>query len=453
MSTADKDHDHNISALNLADTQLVQATLDASKLSSPNNGPAIRSGDVSACPSRRGSTPRNTNSDQVSPALAPLFPLPDSTCRSDPPKTKPTDNPDTVEDTTSRNAWGDSRFAEESKMMKTHADSLFAAGVISASQAAKLSVPWHEKGAVNGSIWEEQYLDPSKKVTEYDIMPYERAQRIQHRKDVALKKWLEDWEAGRIDDDGNPLVRRRDSEWSTGNTAANAEGSDGVAESMEGGESCRAECKSGGAGDATQGRYSVVEKSRPDTPGKNKKPIGMKDKAEPQDLEAIAESPSSTQSSMTDPPSSFPSSSSESADNVSVPTPPLATARPPTKVAAHPRENAPNHAPAGPSILIWALSQPSKSTTPYDNVEYSELLRLCRIRGLKRSGNAETLRKRLVADDAAVRDGTARKDLSKYTTPADGSVRPRGVTGKRRRIEEDKEEDKKPERKKLRVAK
>ncbi|KAF2658673.1 hypothetical protein K491DRAFT_676263 [Lophiostoma macrostomum CBS 122681] len=131
-----------------------------------------------------------------------------STSNSNPASQKPKmhlSTPSTSDEATC-NAFGESRFATEDVMMKDHAQCLLEAGAIDAEQAARLSVPWHEKGVLNGPVWDDKYLDPSRKA-DIEIMSLEKARKIQARKDAKMKKWLADWEAGRIDENGNAIVQ------------------------------------------------------------------------------------------------------------------------------------------------------------------------------------------------------------------------------------------------------
>lgn len=105
------------------------------------------------------------------------------------------------------NAWGETRFSRESAMVKFHAEMLLRAQVIDQDTATKLSEPWHAKGILLNPVWEEKHLDPSRIDLDTKIMSYEKAKKIQWRKDAEERKFLQDWRAGLIDENGRPIKK------------------------------------------------------------------------------------------------------------------------------------------------------------------------------------------------------------------------------------------------------
>ena len=102
------------------------------------------------------------------------------------------------------NVYGDRHAAKESMMMREHAKSLLKAGVIDKDMANQLSRPWHQTGILDMQ-WNKKYLDPAKDSGE-EMMSIEKARKIKSRKDLKMQKWIEDFEAGKIDQDGNPII-------------------------------------------------------------------------------------------------------------------------------------------------------------------------------------------------------------------------------------------------------
>jgi hypothetical protein len=243
-------------------------------------------------------------------------------------------------------------------MMQNHAQCLLEAGVIDADQAARLAVPWHEKGVLNGRIWDEKYLDASRKA-DLEIMSLEKAKKIQARKDAKMKKWLENWEAGRIDEDGKPIVQ--DVVVSDETEVENEDEGDG-----------------GLTTDETESEVEVVQT-------KKKPPIGRALLAQKTQLTPIAEEKSSIMASP-------------------LPAPVNLIPRPP-----------PTPQKSTISRPIGIPGTPSEAMPDYKGFSYYQLVALCRKRGLSSGGKTDKVRARLMADDVAVRDGTARKDLATYS--------------------------------------
>jgi hypothetical protein len=106
------------------------------------------------------------------------------------------------------NAWGETRFSRESARLKADAEMLLKAQVIDRDTAMKLSEPWHAKGILINPVWDVKHLDPSKIDRNTEVMSYEKAKKIQWRKDAQEKKFLEDWRTGLIDENGNPIKRK-----------------------------------------------------------------------------------------------------------------------------------------------------------------------------------------------------------------------------------------------------
>jgi hypothetical protein len=167
---------------------------------------AGRASQLVPAPSRNALLPESTTSKTatIGPvSLTPLNPLPkaETTTSWTPP-------PHTI----TPNAWGELRFSREDSMNISLAKSLLAAGQIDEAQATRIAAPWHEKGVLVGPVWVEKYLDPKLKETRFEIMSLGKAKKIQARRDAKEGKWLEDWEAGLIDDEGNKIVRSSDDE-------------------------------------------------------------------------------------------------------------------------------------------------------------------------------------------------------------------------------------------------
>ena len=256
-----------------------------------------------------------------------------------------------------RDGYGSSHAATESTMMQAHAESLLSAGLIDASQAERLSIPWHDKGILNHSVWDSTHIDPSKKVN-FEIMTLGAAQKRQWKRDKFMKKFVEDFEAGRIDENGSPTEQEVDI----------------IDEDMVGGDTINLD-----DGEAPATIPSPRKTLMP------KKPSGKTRKSLEPALPTITEASS---------PLVFPHQTPAA--------PSLAPPRLKTIVLTHSRKP------------LSADSDPKLPT--YKDYGYYELLAIARHRGLKSGGKTSVLLARIQEDDKAMRDGTERKELSPYST-------------------------------------
>lgn len=129
-----------------------------------------------------------------------------------PPKSKPRKVLETisiqeVEHVSTRSVYGDNHAANEDTMMVEHAKSLRAAGMIGEEMETQLSQPWHRTGELKRH-YSKAYLEMHPEHTgsnAIEMPTYETALKKQRERDRAQEKWLADWRAGKIDDDGNPV--------------------------------------------------------------------------------------------------------------------------------------------------------------------------------------------------------------------------------------------------------
>lgn len=99
------------------------------------------------------------------------------------------------------------RAFTEDEMMAAHAEQLRAAGTITDDEAKKLSKPWHKTGILSLK-YSKEYLQKHPDYTgdnAHKMPSHEHARQKQVRQDAEQRKMIEDFEAGRIDQDRKPF--------------------------------------------------------------------------------------------------------------------------------------------------------------------------------------------------------------------------------------------------------
>lgn len=110
-------------------------------------------------------------------------------------------------------------------MMQAHAQAVRAVGLIDTEMETELSQPWHRIGEVRRHYTKE-YLEMHPEHTgsnAVEMPTYETALRKQKERDRAQEKWLADWRAGRIDDEGNRIGGNEQSSGSSSTWETNSE--------------------------------------------------------------------------------------------------------------------------------------------------------------------------------------------------------------------------------------
>jgi hypothetical protein len=106
-----------------------------------------------------------------------------------------------------RSIYGDNRAATEGAMMLAHTQRLRSSNIIDDEIATQLSQPWHKSGELKVKYTKE-YLELHPDYTgkdAHDMLGLEWAKRKRKDNDRKMEKWLEDWRARKIDDNGNPI--------------------------------------------------------------------------------------------------------------------------------------------------------------------------------------------------------------------------------------------------------
>jgi hypothetical protein len=299
-------------------------------------------------------------------------------------------------------------------MSKQQAATMLKAGMIDQAQADRLALPWKEKQDLKVPLWDEKYIDPKVKENwDFEIMPLKEALKIQAKKDKAEKKFLDDWRAGKIDENGNPIARVSAKNTKTSTSSV-------PEEEQEHGED-------------SEMSDSDKEDGIPVPPKPTaKKVYGAKGKLSKAPLPTIEEVPSAKGATTSPVESSSLSSIPSDLSDMSTPSAPVvvrnvskatkattsksakATTSKPAKLTKSKSTKA-NETKSAPA----PAPQPLNGAVDYSQWGYYQLAALCRERGLISGGNVAIIRARLMADDVAVRDGTPRQDLCKYNRGTD----------------------------------
>ncbi|KAJ4305577.1 hypothetical protein N0V90_001108 [Kalmusia sp. IMI 367209] len=107
-----------------------------------------------------------------------------------------------------RSGFGDARAAREDADMARMADVAMEKGLIGEEVAGVWRTPWHVKGVLELK-WTSQIINKynaENGAMSEEVMELKKAEAIARRKDAEEKKFLEDFFAGRIDGNGNPMV-------------------------------------------------------------------------------------------------------------------------------------------------------------------------------------------------------------------------------------------------------
>lgn len=249
------------------------------------------------------------------------------------------------------NAWGELRFAREDQMRAQYAADRLARGEISEAQFAKLSKPWHANGV-------------SPENPNWDRSIDEKAKKIRKKKDAELLKAVEDFEAGRIDENGNPITQ----EESIGKCSE---------EVVEGKKEEKEE-------EEEEDEDSDIDILPPPKPKKSAAPI---DKGKGKEKER------KISSSRISKPANTPKAS-KATPTISKPASWKTPKSPPVVVPMRPRAS---------------YYPPDDAPLPdYKAYGYYQLVALCRFRGLSSGDGTDVIRVRLMRDDVCYRNGTER---------------------------------------------
>lgn len=347
-------------------------------------------------------------------------------------------------DTTGRNAWGERRFSREDTMIKDHYEMMKKAGLIDADQAARLSTPWHQKGERIGgpSLWDPKNLDPSRKETGFEIMSLKQAKRIQDRKDKAQLKWLADWRAGIIDENGNPTGKGRDSEQDDDSSDGDLDVEDlrPVEKEAANDDVSSEELSPAREIDPTEAVLNAPSATVPVPPiNQTNKELSPAKDPPPR---KIAQPRIKSKSKSSKVPSFQEASKPE---KISTTLNPDASTSPPKVVKPAKATNIAS-INAAPGVFV----APENGMPSYGHYEYSDLLWICRGRGLKSGGGKDVIIGRLMADDVAIRDGTERRDIKVgghqkpsrgYKTQPPGMLSAAAEATKRKRESEDEDDE------------
>ncbi|KAJ4343519.1 hypothetical protein N0V87_000286 [Didymella glomerata] len=113
------------------------------------------------------------------------------------------DKPTSVEKAEHRSGYGDMHAHREAEGMKEHVARLRADGQIDEKMATELLKPLDKKREYTAD-----YLATLPTYTDQqpDVVSFETAEKHRRKRDKEQLKWIEDYEAGRIDENGNRLV-------------------------------------------------------------------------------------------------------------------------------------------------------------------------------------------------------------------------------------------------------
>jgi hypothetical protein len=331
--------------------------------------------------------------------------------------------------TTKRNASGSSRFVREDIMIANDAARAFLAELIDEDWAIKLSEPWHEKGVLDRRT-PDKYLDPSKKSDLY-IPSMKHALWVQKKKDEAMLKFIADWRAGIIDEDGNPIVRPGQPRTVEDEQEEPSEGDTSSSE-----PSTQAEDSSEDESDADESPKSKPETERPTNELTPPTKTHSGDKL-------ATNSPSKIR------PIATPTLSKAKAKTLT----PKPVAIPTSFSGTHSQLTTTRNATTRSSSATPLPSTPAPDADmeeyhgDYSEFDYFSCAAICRSRSLKSGGNTEVIRARLIKDDQLVRAGQPRVDQATYENNHNRrnltTVAPLlKITPKRKRDDEDGDADK-----------
>ncbi|EAT82214.2 hypothetical protein SNOG_10820 [Parastagonospora nodorum SN15] len=151
----------------------------------------------------------------------------------------------TESSTSARHSFNSHRFAAESSMMNTHAQTLLKAGTIDSAMATQLSQPWHRTGEVRVQ-YSKDYLQMHPDYTgenAHEMPTLNWAMRKQRERDRKAKEWLERYfsegaDGREVDEERKEehkdknAVEEQQEEWetetATATSSANAPSSPGI---------------------------------------------------------------------------------------------------------------------------------------------------------------------------------------------------------------------------------
>ncbi|PSN59425.1 hypothetical protein BS50DRAFT_682274 [Corynespora cassiicola Philippines] len=107
-----------------------------------------------------------------------------------------------------RDAYGSRHAQTEDEMMAQHATLCLENGIIDCKTATELARPWHGSGVLDLK-WKAEHLDllrPDVASAAEDVMDLREAEAAQRKRDAAMKRFVVDFEAGVIDEEGRGVV-------------------------------------------------------------------------------------------------------------------------------------------------------------------------------------------------------------------------------------------------------
>lgn len=109
-----------------------------------------------------------------------------------------------IENAEFRSAYGDMHAHRDAEMMKEHVALMRSARKIDDKMVIELLKPLDKKRE-----WTEEYLEtlPNYTGVQPKMAPFETAYKHQRKRDKEMLTFVEDFEAGRIDEDGNPIAQ------------------------------------------------------------------------------------------------------------------------------------------------------------------------------------------------------------------------------------------------------
>jgi hypothetical protein len=333
-----------------------------------------------------------------------------------------------IENVETRSIYGDNHAATEDALLAAHATQLRESNIIGDGQATELSRPRRHR-VEHRSNYSHEYLAMHPSYTGQNLgqMPtLETARDHQKIRDRAMQKLLDDYNDGKVDKDGNPIVLT-DEDTSSSQTASPPSASDPALAEIPGPRrvpSMHHAQPQNRAILSSQGSFGTPSQNLSDRIGGDAFPMRTA-----RDNAASGVAPTQRhrfQSDAAKQPTE-PSNQAYVPSRGSLQTQPQFQAPPTAAATQNPR------IPSRKTLPILLSSDSSGSSTPskplrkkyvepveplpgypdYRNHHYEALLAICRLRKLKRGGNVQEVRNRIIRDDRNVVEGRPREQVEK----------------------------------------
>ncbi|KAF2126745.1 hypothetical protein P153DRAFT_388068 [Dothidotthia symphoricarpi CBS 119687] len=304
-----------------------------------------------------------------------------------------------IENRETRSPYGDNRAATEDKMMVEHANLARESGLIDEETATQLSQSWHRSGELQMQ-WKPEYLriHPEYAAGEKDVaVSLDTAMKRQKEKDRRDIKFIKDWRAGKVDEDGNKIQRNREGMDATEAAEGTSHGSEAASVGGITTPSTRQANSDGRPGSSSS--FALASSSPVTGPSNNVSSAKI-------------------------------STSRPEVKHPAKPSPQTYTfASPQTGAQLPPAKSAPLRIRKPKSDIPPPL-HPLPNHPDYSSFVYGEVAALCRQRNLPGGGATHELRNRLIQDDINVARGLPRekrtykgnKRAYKYSAPVLGGV-------------------------------